>query len=246
MPAHAPSRESDKTAPSIVLIAGFGDNATMFDGLHATRLAKSYRLLPVNLPGFGAPALDHGTTLGALAAFVASTARQAGAEIIVAHSVASIVASLAVRDPLCPVTTVLSLEGNLTADDAYFSGMAADFDDPQEFRSTFLDRLGDLVPSRPEIARYRAAVEAADPLALWQLGRDARRFSAKHVPGEVLLDAGHVCYLHNPDNCPARTLAWLKSHPMKSIVLPGATHWASVDQPEMLAEAMLDALADFA
>ena len=226
----------------ILLLAGFGDDSSMYAGVLETPLALRYDLRPIDLPGFGTPALDEETTLAALAAFVRDRARESGAEIAVAHSLASIVASLAARMADCPITTLLSLEGNLTSDDAYFSGTAADHDDPAAFRSAFLTRLDERSAAEPTIARYRRVVARADPLALWQLGCDARRFSAQHAPGEVLVSAARVTYVYNPDNCPPRTLAWLSENPVERVVLDGATHWVSVDEPERLSEAILSVL----
>ena len=228
--------------PAILLIAGFGDNASMFDGLADTHMASSHRLRPVSLPGFGAPPLFGETTLDTLAQFVADKAKDFGAEVIVAHSVASIIASLAAQKPGCPLTTIISLEGNITAEDAYFSGTAADYDDPQSFRTAFLDRLDEMSTTAPIIQRYRQAVSKADPVALWQLGTDARRFSAKHVPGVVLQNAADVTYLYNPDNCPQSTLDWLAENKLDRIVLDNASHWTSVDQPGMLADKIAEAL----
>lgn len=234
--------DTDSERPAVLLIAGFGDNSGMFSGLLHTHVARAYRLLPVDLPGFGAPPLEAETTLNALAEFVADKAGETAAEVIVAHSVASIIASLASRRPGSPITTIISLEGNITAEDAYFSGTAADYDSPEAFRTAFLERLDEMAATEPIVARYREVVSHADPLALWQLGTDARRFSSDHVPGEVLAAAADVTYLYNPRNCPETTLHWLAENPMKRTVLENATHWASVDQPAMLADALAEAL----
>lgn len=228
--------------PPILLIAGFGDNASMFKELANTQLAASYRLIPFNLPGFDAPPLEEAATLEALAQTVAEAAIKSGAEIIVAHSVASIIASLAAKRADCPLTTIVSLEGNITADDAYFSGTAARFDDPASFRAHFLGRLDDMSKSDPIIQRYRDEVLKADITSLWQLGTDAHHFSATHVPGEVLQKAARVIYFYNPDNCPDSTVRWLEESAMKRVVLSNASHWASIDQPETLAAQIAKAL----
>ena len=237
-----PSQINDKSS-AILLVAGFGDNATMYEGLADTQLASSYRLLPINLPGFGAQPLATGTTLEALAQSVADEAIRHDAEIIVAHSVASIVASLAATKAGCPLKTIFSLEGNITAEDAYFSGTAADYSDPIAFRTAFLERLDEMAKTAPIIRRYRNQVSKADTLALWQLGTDARHFSASRIPGEVLRSAANVIYLYNPDNCPDSTVRWLEENDMDRIVLENATHWASVDQPDLLADKLALALS---
>lgn len=236
-----PGRVADRR-PAMLLIAGFGDDASMYDGLLKTPLANSYDLLPLNLPGFGAPALQQETTLQSLAEFVSAQAKASTAEFIVAHSVASIIATLTATEPDSPITTIVSLEGNLTADDAYFSGTAADYDDPHTFKSAFLKRLEKMSHTDPMIARYRKIVAQADPLALWQLGNDAHHFSIRYTPGELLVSAAKVVYLYNPDNCPKASLEWLTTNPIERRTLKNAGHWVSVEQPEMLAENILLAL----
>lgn len=231
--------------PAILLIAGFGDTSEMYSALLQTPLARSFRLLPTDLPGFGAAALET-TSLQTLAHRVAEVARHEKARIIVAHSVASIVASLAAAQPDCPLQQILSLEGNLTAEDAYFSGTAADHDDPLAFRTAFLARLDDMAKDNPVIARYREKVARADAQALWDLGRDARRFSGETAPGETLLAAADVTYFYNPVNCPQASLDWLLGRKVRQVVLQGASHWPSVDQPERLAAEIEAALAKMA
>lgn len=232
----APSR------PVMLMIAGFGDDSSMFAPLLETDLAQHFRLVPLDLPGFGAPRLPQRTTLEALAGFVAAAAREHGARSIVAHSVASIIASLAAGQADCPLRTIMSLEGNITAQDAYFSGTAADHDSPEAFRTAFLGRLDEMAAEAPVVRRYRDVVSRADPTALWELGCDARAFSNTHVPGEALRASAEVCYLYNPDNCPRATLDWLARNPMRHAVLMNATHWASVDAPNLLSQKMLAAL----
>ncbi len=236
------SGHRNDTRPSIILIAGFGDNASMFDGLARTHLADDYRLVPLDLPGFGAPPLDTEATLRNLAQVVVDKAKETGSEIIVAHSVASIIATLAAQNPDSPLNTIISLEGNITAEDAYFSGTAADHDNPLSFRTGFLGRLDEMGRTEPIIRRYREEVSKADALALWQLGTDARRFSSEHVPGEILENAAKVTYIYSTQNCPDSTLRWLEKSQMARIVLDNATHWVSVDQPDLLADKIIEAL----
>ncbi|MCB9461487.1 MAG: alpha/beta fold hydrolase [Anaerolineaceae bacterium] len=234
------SDHTGQSRPKIILLAGFGDNAHMFDRLFDTELPSHFQLLPINLPGFGTPALSGITTLQHLAEHVGSIALQEEAHIIVAHSVASIIASLVAKQHPNQIDQVISLEGNLTADDAYFSGMAADYDTPADFRAAFLQQLDAMAERNKDVVRYRDAVAQADPDALWQLGCDARRFSDENVPGELLLAAKDVLYVYNPDNCPASSLSWLQTHPMPVILVPGASHAIPVDQPDVLAKIIID------
>lgn len=241
----AASAAAPEAPPVMLLIAGFGDNGSLFEPLRVTPLAQAFTLVPLDLPGFGAPPLAQDTTLAALADWLAGVARRTGARVVMAHSVASIIASLAARLPDCPLDTIVSVEGNITPQDAYFSGTAANHADPAEFRAAFLARLDTMAQGSPVIARYRAAVATADPVALWQLGRDAAAFSARHLPGDVLRQTRRVCYIFNPPNCPQATLDWLAREPVAQCRLPdAASHWPSVDQPHALSEATLRMLRE--
>lgn len=242
--AHTISAPGGAGRPAMLMIAGFGDNASLFDPLSDTELARDYHLVGLNLPGFGAPPLAQETTLDALAQVVAEAARQTGARIVLAHSVASITASLAARLPDCPLDTIVSLEGNITAEDAYFSGTAVNYGDPLAFRAAFLARLDGMAATSAVVARYRDNVALADPVALWQLGRDAGAFSARQVPGEVLREVRRVCYLFNPPNCPQATLDWLARTPIAQCLLPDTSHWPSIDQPRLLAAETLRMLRE--
>lgn len=225
----------------IVMIAGFGDNSSMFDGLAATKLAREYTLIPFNLPGFGAPPLEGDTTIDALAEVLAAEARRTGAKIVLAHSVASIIASIALGKD-SPLEMILSMEGNITIEDAYFSGTAADYDDPATFHTAFLTRMAEKAKASPIFARYHDNVAKADQRALWHLGRDARRFSETRHPGEVLIASGRVSYFYDDPNCPQSTLDWLRSHDIDARRLAGASHWPSIDVPDLLSAECLGAI----
>lgn len=226
--------------PKLLFLPGFGDDASVYDGLRQTRLAEVVDLQLLNLPGFGAPRLAGATTLAALGFFVAGQARTLGVEYVVAHSLASIIASLAVGFPGSPLKAIVSLEGNLTAADAWFSGRAADHPNPAAFRTALLARLDASLESRPDLVRYRDCVARADPQALWELGCDARAFSDKVAPGDLLRSVGHVHYLYNPDNLPTESLEWLDANPIPRTVAAGASHSIAVDQPEVLSDFLLN------
>jgi pimeloyl-ACP methyl ester carboxylesterase len=231
--------------PAMLFVAGFGDDSSMFIPLADTELASRHSLVMVDLPGFGnAAPLRTGTTLEALADVVHDIVEKEQAQFVVAHSVASIIVSLAARRSSL-IDTIISLEGNLTADDAYFSGTAADFDGADDFRRAFLARLDELAKDQPIIARYRSVVAKADPKAMWELGCDTRKFSAANVPGDVLIETAKICYLYNPTNCPKASLEWLQSHPIPKLRMDSATHWASVDQPRLVSKNILKAIAQF-
>ncbi|MEP2735921.1 MAG: alpha/beta hydrolase [Erythrobacter sp.] len=229
---------------TMLCVPGFGDDSTMFAPLIASKLSLEVEIVPLNLPGFGAPRPNGvPATLNLLAKVIDEKAKAIGSQIVLAHSVASISASLAAQRPGSTITTVLSLEGNLTAEDAYFSGTAAGYDTPMAFHRAFIRRLHKLAKDNPAIDRYRSRVECADPIALWELGRDAHRYSQNVTPGDVLARADFPVYLYNPENVPRASQRWLQRSSIPRIKLAGASHWKSADQPSLLATKLIKALA---
>ena len=88
-------------------IDGFGDNDSMFEPLMKTDLARHLKLLPIDLPGFGEPSLSV-TFLDTLADVINERAIQQSAAVVMAHSVASIIASLAAVKDDSPLEKKLS------------------------------------------------------------------------------------------------------------------------------------------
>lgn len=139
----------------------------MFAPLVDAATGGATRYYPISLPGFGAPVIPgQATSLETLASYLIECAETLGADTVLAHSVASIIASIAASRPNSPLTSVLSLEGNLTRDDAYFSGTAAQYTSPPAFRAAFLGRLEAMAKHDAIIKRYREVVENANPQAL--------------------------------------------------------------------------------
>ena len=227
----------------IVCVAGFGDDGSMFEALQNTSLALEYTIVPYCLPGFGAPPLNEVVTLERLAQALVRYCSSENARIVVAHSVSSIIATLAARQAFSSIDVILSLEGNLTPEDAYFSGTASNYDDPFAFRTAFLDRLNQMATVQPIVARYQSVVATADPQSLWELGNEAFRFSQDHVPGDELVRAAKAVYLYNPGNLPAPSIAWLSENELPGIILEDASHWPSVDQPDLLSAKLLEAIS---
>jgi pimeloyl-ACP methyl ester carboxylesterase len=220
----------------LVCLAGFGDSAAMFEPLRRLRLPAALTLL--ELPGFGgSPAVGSVRTIDEYAGFVVDAiGRHRGRVGLVAHSVASVIASVATARIPERIAGLLSLEGNLTEADAYFSGSAAEFATPSEFIAAFGDRLARLAVDDPIVDRYRRVVAEADPDALWELGRSARTFSAADAPGALLLELPvPVRYLYNPANCPAETVDWLSEHDLDAHQVPGVSHWPTIDAPDIVA-----------
>lgn len=228
----------------VLCLAGFADGAAMYENLMATGFAQTHEVIPVDLPGFAGLSAKplRPASLHALADWVDGEVRKASADTLMAHSVASIIASLAAAKPGSPVDTLISLEGNLTAEDAYFSGRAAQYDDAARFKSEFLSLIEERAELDPMLKRYANIAQTADAQAMWELGCDAAKFSSQHHPGEVLQASGRVIYVYNPDNCAKVSMDWLEASALEPIRLDGVSHWPSIDAADQLSAQLLQAL----
>jgi hypothetical protein len=131
-----------------------------------------------------------------------------------------------------------SIEGNLTADDAYFSGRAADFDDACLFKQSFLDEIWKMAQMRGVLRRFFATAVLADPIALWPLGRDARRMSVGDAPSQAYRCVRPSLYYWSPANTAETTRRWIAKSDLDQHQFANASHWPTVDQPNETARAI--------
>lgn len=218
----------------LICLAGFADNGSMFQGLFDTALGNDFDIVAPDLPGFGAsprnPEInmieDYGAWVVRLAKIL-SPDQPAG---LVGHSIAAAIAvSAAHRSPEV-FTGLFSIEGNLTADDAYFSGKAADWQDPAEFKQHFIQTIWKKAENEPILHRYYAAMLEADPVAMWELGRDAKTISVGDTVGHAYraLTVPNRYYWARA-NTPQATQEFIAAHRIENQEFSDASHWPTVD-----------------
>lgn len=229
-------------AAPLLFLHAFADSGRAFLPLFATPLAARFRLIAIDLAGFGAsPPRDDVRTVSDHAETVAALARAVSASApvgLIAHSMTSMIAVAAAERLGARFGGLFSIEGNLTAEDAYFSGRAADFDEPEAFKRRFLDDVWAMAESRPIFRHYFAAAQAADPAAMWHLGRDARRQSSGDGPGQAYRRARPSLYYWSEASTTAATRRWILDSGLAHRRFAGASHWPMIDQPAETAQAI--------
>lgn len=230
------------TGRPLLFLHAFADCGLAFVPLFDTPLAAHFRLIAVDLAGFGAspPRKDvltiaqHAETIVALARSLSPP----GPIGLVAHSVASMIAVEAAPRLGVLFGGLFSIEGNLTAEDAYFSGRAADFADACSFKQRFLDDLWTMAQTSRVLRRYYAAATLADPTTLWQFGCDARRMSTGDAPGQAYRRIRPSLYYWSPANTAEATRRWIAKYDFDQHRFADASHWPMVDQPNETARAI--------
>jgi pimeloyl-ACP methyl ester carboxylesterase len=227
---------------TLLFIHAFADCGLAFAPLFSTPLAGELRLVAVDLPGFGAsPRRDDVLTIAQHAEAIAALALSLSASApigLVAHSVGSMIAVETAARLGERFAGLFSIEGNLTAADAYFSGRAADFDDPHAFKQRFLDDLWTMGREQPMLRRFHAMATMADAVAMWQLGRDARRLSFGDAPGQAFLRIRPSLYYWSPRSTLPATREWIAANRLAQKQFTTGSHWPTIDQPAAAAQAM--------
>lgn len=234
-PGGTPSTDID-----VWFIHALADSHRSFQHAFAAPLAARVRLFLFDLPGHGAsrprPA---GLTVEEAARVCRdliathSTSRRV---VLVAHSMAGIIATrtalLLERSP----ALVISVEGNLTPADAYYTGQAGRFDDPNRFHAYFHETVVGLAEKNEAMRRFSENVGKADPKTIWTLGRSVLSYQ---TPGLDYLQLDcPSCYYWDPASVTADARQFLDSHDMRRRTFPGCGHWPMVTSPSTFYSAL--------
>jgi pimeloyl-ACP methyl ester carboxylesterase len=225
--------------PVIWFVHALGDSSDVFEGLLGSGLQRTFDLAAPDWPGADDLAAQTVDDLDGLAGWLAATVDRHTPAVpvgFVGHSLGAAVAVKAVSK-LDRVVGVFSIEGNLTPADAYFSGLAMEFEVPGEFRAYLLARIRDLAAggqsSRHDaLRRYHARLSRADPETLWRIGRSAKSASRDDALGEEYRALpAPTLYYWSPENTSRETRTYLRKHRLPDVVFTGG-HWPMVEQPE--------------
>ncbi len=230
---------------TLFFIHAFGDSGRCYESVVSQPCLQRYRLIVVDLWGFGAsPRRTDVRTVGdyssALERVIVETCRNQTVGLI-GHSIAgSMAVQIGARNEEL-VSGVFSIEGNLTADDAMFTGRAANFDNAHAFKEKFLAEVWEMGKDSDELRHYYAGSRIADEQAMWHLGRDAKEVSAQDVLGDAFraLPVPKL-YYWSPVTTPENTQRWIRQAGIPNQTYVGAGHWPMVSKPNTTAKAIDD------
>lgn len=203
----------------ILCVPGFADNAASWSPL--------LDVLPAEVADLSTA---EPATIAGHAALLAQLVTEP--VIFIAHSIGSPIAVEAAHQLGSRCLGLLSIEGNLTPDDAYFTGTAADYDDPEDFKRAHLARTQNLIAAGQAPESYAEAVGTADASRMWTLGRDARahdfgpRYRSLTCP---------TLYLWSVTTTPPATVEYLARHQIPARRLDAEHHWPWLVDAEAIA-----------
>ena len=224
---------------------GFADSGDMYLPLAATELTDHFEIIAIDLPGFGVSPRnsavntieDFAKTIAALASLI-SPDKPIG---LVGHSIASAIAIAMVNALAVAPIGVFSIEGTLTAADAYFSGKAVNWDSPHEFKEAFSNEIWRASEQNVDLRRYFGGVIVANADAMWQLGRDAHRVSEHNAVGRAYQSVSvPSLYYWGAATTPPSTQLFIKNNALNNRQYDVNSHWPTVTSPAQTAIAIAE------
>lgn len=224
----------------------FGDSTAGFRHAFESRLAKHARIFVFDPPGHGAsPPRSKGLTLAdgvrVWSALISHYSRSRRV-VLVGHSMAGMIASdTAATLQRKPPILVVGVETNLTRSDAYFTGLAAQFDDPMAFYRSLLSKIRHRGRRDESFARFAASLTHADPMTLWTLGRSV--FKSRD-PGFAFrrLRCGKI-YYWDSTRASKLTREYVAQYRLPNRRLDHLGHWPMISAPERFYAAIEEDIA---
>lgn len=210
----------------------FGDSHLAFREAFAQPLACDCRVLLPDLPGHGAsPPHRDGLAIDTASALLVQLINEHSERrpvVLVGHSMAAIIATRVAHE-LQRIRLVVSVEGNLTPADAYFSGQAVAYDDPHEFQMTLRHQIDEMAADDKPTHRHASSLASADALTLWTLGRSVAECVE---PGLEYADLSCASiYYWDPTGPAASAEPFITSRGLRHRPFAGLGHWPMVSDP---------------
>jgi pimeloyl-ACP methyl ester carboxylesterase len=225
--------------PVIVCLPGFTDTMASWLSL-IDPLSGGAEVAVLEFPGLGHPvAAATGGSLTQLAEAVVRLVSGCWSTpiVLLGHSLGSVLAVRAAHRLAGQCRAIVSIQGNLTADDAYFTGQAAGFDNPDTFKAALTAQARRLAAAGRVPASFSESVAAADPYTIWALGRDvATHGTGIHFGLELLQAPCRTTYLWSAATTPAASQDFIHAHDLPNRELGIGHHWPWLSHPTRIAD----------
>lgn len=224
-------------ALSLWFIHGFGDSGLAWAEAFATGLAQKYNLFVPDMPGFGvSPFAPNCTTIEAQAHKLVQIIEKVSSATpiaIVAHSIGGLIATRLCRQLGSRVAGYVSVEGNLTEADSYFSGKVLQYQNPRVFHQAFKQEIFAKADASDAYRRYYNSLSFAQPEALVGWGTSSVPHVKNNACGKDFkaLTCPKV-YLWGSQDTPPETQAFIHQQNIPNKQFEDAGHWHMIENPE--------------
>lgn len=217
----------------IWLIHPFGESGLCYSYAFESDLARMYNLFVPDLPGFGVTP-NYGKPLGVegivdiLKSLIGKYSSNANLYLI-GHSVSGIIVTELIKKLQVEVKGFVSVEGNLTTADSYYSSLPIHHS-KEEFYRIYLDSVGEHAKNRADFQRYLASVRFAEVDSLYELGKSTENLIKDNQAGKSFLSLNcPKLYIWGDKDTPVETASFIQENAIPNVLLKGVGHWPMVE-----------------
>jgi pimeloyl-ACP methyl ester carboxylesterase len=237
--------QAARARADIWFLPALGESSLCFREAFESKLGVSHNLFAVDVPGFGvSPPNPRAQDVPGVAQVLLEQIGSYSSTrpvVLVAHSMMSLVAQYLVLSQQLEVDWLISVEGNLTRDDTFLSGLAVNYPDPHSFYTAFIGKILALLGQdralrchgEQALHRYYASVRFADPQTMWLLGQSGFAETGEELGGRGFLELSvKKLYVWDEASTSVRSKQFIQGNEVPNRVLSGLGHWPMVKRPE--------------
>jgi pimeloyl-ACP methyl ester carboxylesterase len=169
-------RKKDNATGAVWLIHGFGGSGSVFTEAFSSTLADHFSLFAPDFPGFGAsPHRPGSMTIAADTGLLVELVEGLSDGLpvfLVGHSLGGIIGTYAAARLGARVRGYANIEGNLTKDDTFVTGLSAGFTDGAAFKRHLIDLFAPALAKDETLLRWFPDLAAAHPESLLGWAKD--------------------------------------------------------------------------
>ncbi|MBN2224041.1 MAG: alpha/beta hydrolase [Deltaproteobacteria bacterium] len=232
-------RHSQKSGAlgAVWLVHGFGESGGIFTESFSSVLAGRFSLFAPDFPGYGAsPFRPESKTIAAATQILVELIEKFSGNLpvfLVAHSLGGIIATGAAARLGPRVRAYANIEGNLTKDDTFVTGLSAGFTDAEAFKRHLIDLFLPAASEDEILLRWVSDLSAAHPEALLTWARECVSATGEQSAGQAYRDlACRTLYLWGEKTASKRSRDFLEKSGMDNRGFAGCGHLPMVEKPD--------------
>ena len=229
--------ENPSTRANVWYIHGFCCSGHLYENVFDSVLVDDFSIYMPDFPGFGAtPPVSPPHTVADSALLLSDLIRRVGGDrpvFLLSHSLGGIVGTETALTLGRSVRGYVSVEGNLTRQDAFLTGLSVDFDDAGAFYDHLAGIFLPMAQADPALRRFAAGFLSADPDSVLAWGKSCAEATGETQAGDTFRTLEiPTLFVWGEKSLPEMSREYIERHGMNHLSFANAGHNVMVDEPE--------------